>query len=115
MIKRAVCSVLAGLAAGPALAEGDFGFEAHGQATYLRQYKSSFSAAYTGPNSLKPGTETGAYTFTSTLFAGVRYKNTEFYYNPEFVSGVPLSELHGLGGFTNGDNQRGASTHVRGS
>jgi hypothetical protein len=112
-MRAVLLSLLAGWATGPALADDDFGLEAHAQGTYLRQYKGAFSAPYSGANSLSPQRESG-YTFTSTAFIGARYKNTEFYYNPEAVSGVPLSELHGLGGFTNGENQRGAGTQVRG-
>ncbi len=96
-----------------ALARSDPAFEAHAQATYIRQYKPSFLASYTGPNSLLPERERG-WTFTSTIFLGARAGDTEFYFNPEFVSGVALSELHGLGGFTNGENQRGTGAQIRG-
>jgi hypothetical protein len=70
-------------------------FEAHGEATYIRQYKPGFPADYSGANSLRPQREYD-YTFTSTLFFGARLGATELYFNPELVSGIPLSDLHGL-------------------
>lgn len=87
--------------------------EVHGQATYVRQLKPTMPSAYTGPNSLRAEHE-WAYTFTSTVFFGVRHDDTEIYFNPEFVQGVPLSGLHGLGGFTNGEAQRGAGPTLKG-
>ena len=87
--------------------------ELHGQATYLRQWKPSFPASYSGPNSLEAG-KASTYTFTSTLFLGARLGDTELYYNPEFIQGTAFSGLHGLGGFSNGENQRGGTTQIRG-
>ena len=87
--------------------------EVHGQATYVRQFKPSFSAAYTGPNSLRSERE-WAYTFTSTLFFAVRPEDgVEIYFNPEFVQGVPFSGLLGLGGFSNGEAQKTAGPQLR--
>jgi high affinity Mn2+ porin len=106
------CAFLLVLGCCPALAQEEAAFEVHGQATYIRQYKPSFPASYTGPNSLRPERERG-YTLTSTVFLGARLGDTELYLNPEFVAGVPLSELHGLGGFTDGENQRGAGERIR--
>ena len=88
-------------------------FEVHAQATYLRQFKPSFSAAYGGTNSLELR-RGWSYTFTTTLFLGWRLGDTELYFNPEFVQGVPFSGLHGLGGFTNGEVQRGVGPQLRG-
>ncbi len=88
-------------------------FEAHAQATYLRQEKPSMASPYSGANSLAGPRERG-YTFTSTLFLAARFGDTELYFNPEFVQGLPFSGLHGLGGFSNGENQRGAGTQLRG-
>ncbi len=80
--------------------------EVHAQTTYVRQFKPSFSAQYSGNNSLRAGRE-ASYTFTGTLFLGSRIGDTELYLNPEAVQGAPFSGLHGLGGFTNGEIQRG--------
>lgn len=103
--------ILAGLAcavgAFPALAD-EPAFEAHAQATYLRQLKPGMASPYSGQNSLSGGREL-SYTFTSTLFLGLRLGDTELYFDPEAVQGRPFSGLHGLGGFTNGEAQRGSS------
>jgi hypothetical protein len=98
----------------PAFSEDDaFAFEAHAQATYVRQFKPGFDAAYSGPKSLSPEREYG-YSLTGTLFIGARLgDNIEIYYNPEATQGAPLSQLQGLGGFTNGENQRGATSQVK--
>ena len=78
----------------------------HFQATYIWQKKPSFSAPYTGVNSLSPFTEK-SYSFSSTAALGWRpWTGGELYVNPELVQGVPLSRLTGLGGMTNGDQQK---------
>jgi len=104
--------VLPLLAALPCSAE-DLAAEVHAQATYVRQQKPAFSAPYSGTNSFLPRRE-GSYTFTSTLFFGLRYGDTELYFDPEFVQGAALSNLHGLGGFSNGETQRGSGPNLRG-
>ena len=108
---RALAALLASFALCAAAAEPSL--EAHGQATYLWQRHPGFRSLYSGPNSLSQDAERG-YTFSSTLFLGARLGDTELYFNPEFVQGLPFSGLHGLGGFTNGENQRGAGTQLRG-
>lgn len=76
------------------------------QATYVWQAKDSFSAAYSGPKSLSPDREK-SYSFTATAFLGLRpWNGGEIYFNPEAAQGVPLSDLTGLGGFTNGEIAR---------
>lgn len=78
----------------------------HFQATYIWQKKPSFSAPYTGVNSLSPFTEK-SYSFSSTAALGWRpWTGAELYVNPELVQGVPLSGLTGLGGMTNGEQQK---------
>ena len=102
------------LISGLALAEEQSPFEWHAQGTYAQQFKSPFSAQYSGVNSLRTTRET-SYTFTGTLFLGARLgEGTELYFNPEFVQGRPFSGLHGLGGFTNGETQRGAGPDLKG-
>jgi len=106
----AVLAVITGLAA----AEGDFPVEAHLQATYVRQLKPEFSAAYSGPKSLIAERAYG-YSLTATAFFGARLGDGwETYWNPEVTQGVPLSELHGLGGFSNGETQRTAGPTLTG-
>lgn len=76
------------------------------QATYVWQSKPAFAARYTGPNSLVQWNERG-YSFSATAFLGVRpWRGGEFYFDPEVVQGAALSHLQGLGGLTNGENQK---------
>lgn len=78
------------------------------QTTYIWQGKAPFNAAYSGPNSLSPEREK-SYSFTGTAFLGIRpWAGGELYFNPEVAQGVPLSNLTGLGGFTNGEIARTA-------
>ncbi len=81
-------------------------FNAKVQATYIWQTKPAFAAAYSGVNSLSPRAEK-SYSFTSTAYFGLRLaKDTELYFNPELVQGVPMSGLTGLGGLTNAELQK---------
>jgi carbohydrate-selective porin OprB len=81
-------------------------WNAHAQTTYIWQTKPSFPARYTGEFSLKPEREK-AYTFSATAALGWRpWRGGELYFDPELVQGVPLSELRGLGGMTNGEQQK---------
>ena len=66
------------------------------------------NSPYSGQNSLRGAREL-SYTFTSTLYLGLKLGDTEVYFDPEAVQSAPLSDLHGLGGFTNGEAQRGSS------
>jgi hypothetical protein len=94
-------------------ADDGVALEVHGQATYVRQFKPAFDAAYSGPRSL--GTEREyAYSFTGTLFLAARVGDSlELYFNPEAIQAVALSDLQGLGGFTNGENQRSSGPQLK--
>lgn len=75
----------------------------HGQTTYINQRYNNFTSSYSGQNSLD-AKKSMSYTWSGTLFFGARIApNTDVYFNPEVVSGVPFSDLAGLGGFTNGE------------
>jgi high affinity Mn2+ porin len=88
-----------------------FGF--HAQATYIWQHKRSFNAPYTGTNSLVPRREK-SYSFTTTADLGARlWKGAQLHFNPEGSQAVPLSNLTGAGGISNGELQRGSSTSLR--
>jgi len=79
------------------------------QSTYIWQKKPRMSAAYTLPdsNSLQQGAETG-YTLSATLYLGARpWKHTEIFVNPEVIQTINISDLHGLGGMSNSENQKG--------
>lgn len=76
------------------------------QTTYVWQVKPRFSASYSGTNSLRPEHET-SYSFSATAAFGWRpWRGAEMYFDPEVVQGVPLSGLTGLGGMTNGEQQK---------
>ena len=75
----------------------------HGQTTYINQRYNNFTSSYSGLNSLSAN-KAMSYTWSGTLFFGARIApDTDIYFNPEVVSGVPFSGLTGLGGFTNGE------------
>ena len=107
--------VAACLLAGPACAVASDlpateAWNAHVQATYVWQAKPAFDAAYTGPASLAPWRET-AYSFSATAAFGFRpWQGAELYFDPEVVQGKALSGLHGLGGMTNGEQQKTSGT-----
>jgi hypothetical protein len=85
----------------------------HGQATYVWQTKPAFRAAYSGTNSLKAQREK-SYSFTATAAAGLRpWQGGELYLNAELVQGVPLSNLTGLGGLSNGELQKTAGSRAK--
>lgn len=76
------------------------------QTTYVWQTKPAFSAAYSGSNSLRPEHEK-SYSFSATAALGWRpWQGGELYFDPEVVQGIPLSGLTGLGGMTNGEQQK---------
>ncbi|HEY6239224.1 MAG TPA: carbohydrate porin [Burkholderiales bacterium] len=107
-LKTVFANLLVGIASSllafPAIA-GDVteeSWNAYGQFTYIWQRKEPFAAAYTNlngtPNSLVPERER-SFTTTATAFLGLRaWKGGEFYFVPELISELPLSDLHGLGG-----------------
>jgi len=105
---RALVLVLLALGSIAALAD-EPPFEWHAQATYVRQWKPAFNSPYEAANSLR-GRREASYTFTSTLYLGARLPGgTELYFNPEAVQTIAFSGLHGLGGFANGEFQRGGA------
>ena len=82
----------------------------HAQTTYIWQAKPAFNAAYSGPNSLSPLREK-SYSFTVTGDLGLRlWDGAQVHLNPEGAQGMPLSNLLGAGGISNGELARGSST-----
>jgi len=78
----------------------------HFQQTIISQYKPSFSAPYSGLNSLSPKSETQS-SITTTFFGGARlWKGAEAYFNPELSGGAGLSQTLGVAGFPNGETFR---------
>ena len=87
----------------------------HGQSTYIVQQKNNFNAPYYAQNSLLNKSEGGgdkSYTVSATAFLGARlWEGGEIYYNPEMFEGTPFNgALVGLGGFQNGELQKGSFT-----
>jgi len=77
------------------------------QATYILQRKPGLNAAYSGPNSLFTDPETG-YTLSTTVYLGFRpWTGAEIFFNPETIQSRDISNLTGLGGQSNGENQKG--------
>ena len=76
------------------------------QGTYIGQLKPSFNAPYSGDFSLMPEREV-SYSTTLTAYFGFRpWKSGEIYFNPEMIEAVAFSNLHGLGGLTNAEQQK---------
>jgi len=85
----------------------------HGQSTYINQRYNNFTSSYSGPNSMS-ALKSMSYTWSGTLFVGARLApDTDFYFNPEVVSGVPFSGLTGLGGFTNGEATKAGGAQAK--
>ncbi len=85
----------------------------HGQTTYINQRYNNFTSSYSGENSLD-AQKSMSYTWSGTLFFGARIApNTDIYFNPEVVSGVPFSGLVGLGGFTNGEATKAGGAQAK--
>jgi high affinity Mn2+ porin len=88
-------------------------FNLHFQQTIITQYKPSFSAPYSGQNSLLTAAETQS-SITSTLFGAARlWKGAEAYFNPEISGGAGLSKTLGIAGFPNGETFRVGSAEPK--
>lgn len=86
--------------------------DARFQSTYVWQTKPGFSARYSGDNSLLADREPRSYSLTATAFLGTRvWSGGELYFNPEMSLSQSLSSLHGLGGLSNGENQKGGGAN----
>lgn len=85
-------------------------FSFHFQETSITQYKPSFSAPYTGQNSLLTTQETQS-SITSTLYGSARlWKGAEVGFDPELSGGAGLSKTEGIAAFPNGETFRVGST-----
>jgi high affinity Mn2+ porin len=81
--------------------EPDERFAIHGQFTYVEQDTDSFSAPYSGPNSLSP--DMGRETVDATLFIGSRlWSGAEGWLVPEIDQGFGLDNTLGVAGFPSG-------------
>jgi high affinity Mn2+ porin len=81
----------------------------HGQTTFIAQGYPSIRSPYEGANSL-PGGGQGRETLTADAFLGWRlWDGGELYFNPELAQGFGLDTTLGLGGFSNGEAQKGGT------
>ena len=88
---------------GSAFAQDQESWNAHFQATWIRQIQPAFHSPYEGPHSLR-GDAGGSYSLTGTASFGLRLgMSTEVYLDAEVAQGVPLSGLSGLAAFPNGE------------
>jgi high affinity Mn2+ porin len=78
----------------------------HGQITLVGQDYGPFRSPYQGDNSLS-GDKQFRNTSSGTTYIGIRaWENGEIYLNPELMQGSGLSDVHGLGGLSNGEAQK---------
>jgi len=94
-------------------------WSANFQTTYVWQMHPGFSAHAPGllppdgSHSLGSQHETG-YTLTATLYLGHRlWRGAELFFNPEVLQSTTMSDLHGLGGLSNAENQKAADPTAR--
>lgn len=81
-------------------------FSIHYQATVATQWHPSFSAPYSGTNSMGPGEES-ATSIVTDLFAGARlWSGAEAYFQPELAGGRGLSLTLGVAAFPSGEVYR---------
>lgn len=74
-------------------------YSVHFQSTMATQYHPSFTAKYSGPNSLDSEAES-ATAFVSTLYGDLRlWKGAELLFNPELSGGKGLSRTLGVAAF----------------
>lgn len=84
-------------------------FSIHAQTTFINQFKPSFSAKYSGDNSLILQQESKT-SITSTFYMGLRLWNgASVFINPEIAGGSGLSDALGIAAATNGETFRIAS------
>ena len=75
----------------------------HGQMTVVTQGHPGFSAAFSGPNSLKSTAQVRE-TVDATLYTGIRpWRGAELWVNPEIDQGFGLSATLGVAGFPSGE------------
>lgn len=115
-MRNCLATALAGtflISASPARPAESENWNARFQSTYVWQQKQPFAAAYSGANSLSTLKE-DSYSLTATAAFGFRpWDRGELYFDPEASQGKALSNLNGLGGFTNGEMARTSGTQLK--
>jgi high affinity Mn2+ porin len=85
----------------------------HGQTTLITQGYPRIRSPYEGFNSLPGGGQTRQ-TWTADAFLGWRFwDGGELYFNPELAQGFGLNTTLGLGGFSNGEAQKGGADYPK--
>jgi high affinity Mn2+ porin len=75
----------------------------HAQATFVDQYHPAFGAAFSGPDSLNPGSR-GNETFDATWYGGARpWHGGEVWVNAEMDQGFGLDNTLGIAAFTSAE------------
>lgn len=78
-------------------------YSLHFQTTFLPQYHGSFTAKYSGPNSLSNGSELNM-SYTGTFFLGLQtWQGGYLYADPEVPAGSGFSHVTGIADFSNGE------------
>ena len=97
----------------PAAASAPAAWNAHFQATFVRQWQPAFAAAVDGPHSLRSAAG-ASWSFTGTAFLGLRLgEATELHLDPEVAAGLPLSGLAGLAAFPDGELAKTSGTRPK--
>jgi high affinity Mn2+ porin len=87
-------------------AKKDERFSVHFQLSVATQWHPSFSALYSGANSMRSGEES-ATSIVTDLFGGARlWKGAEAYFQPELAGGRGLSSTLGVASFPSGEVYR---------
>jgi high affinity Mn2+ porin len=85
----------------------------HAQTTVIGQGYPGFRSPYQGPNSL-PGGGRVRETWTVGAFLGWRlWEGGEIYFGPELAQGFGIGNSLGLGGFANGEAQKGGAAYPK--
>jgi high affinity Mn2+ porin len=102
-VQSAAASKSGSLPTDPASIDVTPAYRVLGQFTYVTQGYPSFTASYSGQNSLDPKTSS-AETLDVTLFAGMRLsENSEVWADAELDQGFGLSDTLGMAGFPSGE------------
>lgn len=115
---RLLLPVGLGLFAATLYAQTDEQWNVKFQSTLIRQDKPAFHSPYASTNSFT-SEKAQAFSLTATAYLGLKLAgnaaySTEFYLNPEAAAGVPFSNLQGLGGLTNSEQQKGSGDAIKG-
>jgi high affinity Mn2+ porin len=81
-------------------------FSLHYQATVATQWHPSFSARYSGQNSMRPEAESATSVLMDLFTGGRLWRGAELYFQPELAGGRGLSSTLGVAAFPSGEVYR---------